>query len=118
MFDPTRDPQWIGGAKSVDVPDSSPTAIGARVARHGGFLGRKFSWTTEVVEHAPGRLLRMRFVAGPMKGGEVTYAIAPDGNGSLVAIRNTGPGFPGAGWFVRRSVSKDLERLAALVERP
>lgn len=80
-------------------------------------MGRKFSWTTEVVEFEPDRLLRMNFVAGPMKGGDVTYRIDPDGGGSRVSIRNTGTGPQVMGWFVKRSVGKDLDRLASLVER-
>ena len=115
MFDPARDPEWIGGAKSVDPPSGDPTAVGARVTRHGGFMGRKFSWQTEVVGFEPNRLLDMRFIAGPMKGGGVTYRIQPAGNASLVTIRNTGPGPQFMGWFVKRSVGKDLDRLAKLV---
>jgi hypothetical protein len=34
-----------------------------------------------------------------------------------VSIRNTGPGPRIMGWFVRRSVGKDLDRLARIVER-
>ena len=83
--------------------------------RHGGFLGRKFSWTTEVEGFEPNRLLRMRFVEGPMKGGSVTYRIEPDGGGSRVSIRNTGPGPQLMAWFVEKSVGKDLDRLAKLV---
>src|SRR4051794_11497594 len=116
MLDPRRDPEWIGGAKSVDPPSGDPTAIGARTARHGGFMGRKFSWQTEVVEFAPNRLLDMRFVAGPMNGGGVTYRIEPLGDASQVSIRNTGPGPQLMGWFVKRSVGKDLDRLAKLAE--
>ena len=78
-------------------------------------MGRKFSWQTEVVEFEPHRLLRMKFVAGPMKGGGVTYRIEPAPEGSRVSIRNTGPGPELMGWFVRRSVGKDLDRLAKLV---
>lgn len=114
MFDPRRDPEWIGGAKSVDPPNGEPTRIGARVTRHGGFMGRKFSWQTEVVEFEPDRLLHMSFVRGPMKGGTVTYRVEPEGSGSLVSIRNTGPGPQVMGWFVKRSVGKDLDRLAKL----
>jgi uncharacterized protein YndB with AHSA1/START domain len=117
MFNPHRDPEWIEGAKSVDSPPGNPTSIGARVTRHGGFMGRKFSWQTEVVEYQSDRLLRMKFIEGPMKGGEVTYRIEPIGDGSLVSIRNTGPGPQFMGWLVRRSVAKDLDRLARLVER-
>jgi uncharacterized protein YndB with AHSA1/START domain len=115
MFDPTRDPEWIGGARSGDPPAGNPTAIGARTTRHGGFMGRKFSWQTEVVEFEPNRLLDMRFVAGPMKGGSVTYRILPLGEASQVSIRNTGPGPQLMSWFVKRSVGKDLDRLAALI---
>ena len=115
MFDPLRDPEWIGGAKSVDAPTGDPTRIGARTTRHGGFLGRKFSWTTEVAGHEPDHLLHMSFVEGPMKGGTVTYRVEPDGTASRVSIRNTGPGPQIMGWFVRRSVGKDLDRLAKLV---
>lgn len=115
MFDPRRDPEWIGGAKSVDPPKGKATKVGARVTRHGGFMGRKFSWQTEVMGFEPDHLLHMSFVAGPMKGGSVTYRIEPDGSGSQVSIRNTGPGPQVLGWFVKRSVGKDLDRLAKLV---
>ena len=115
MFDPRRDPEWIGGAKSVDSPGGDPLKIGARVTRHGGFLGRKFSWTTEVAGFEADRQLHLNFVAGPMKGGFVTYTIEPEGQGSRVSIRNTGPGPQPTGWFVKRSVGRDLDRLAKLV---
>jgi hypothetical protein len=115
MFDPRRDPEWIDGAKSVDPPAGDPTRVGSRVTRHGGFMGRKFSWQTEVAGHDPDHLLHMSFVEGPMKGGTVTYRIEPDGRASKVSIRNTGPGPQILGWFVKRSVGKDLDRLAKLV---
>jgi uncharacterized protein YndB with AHSA1/START domain len=117
MFDPVHDPEWIGGAKRVDPPQGDPTRLRTRVTRHGGFLGRSFSWTTEVSEYRPDRLLKMDFVAGPMKGGEVIYRIEPSELGSTVSIRNSGPGPQVMAWFVKRSVSKDLERLARIVER-
>jgi uncharacterized protein YndB with AHSA1/START domain len=115
MFDPARDPEWIGGAKSVEPLSGDPTAIGARVRRRGGFMGKKFSWETEVVGHEPDRLLEMRFIEGPMRGGGVTYRIEPDVGGSRVSIQNTGPGPAMMSWFVRRSVGKDLNRLAKLI---
>ena len=59
----------------------------------------------------------MDFVAGPMKGGEVAYQIEPSEAGSIVSIRNRGPGPQIMAWFVKRSVGKDLDRLAAIVER-
>ena len=115
MFDPRRDPEWIGGARSVEPPDGDPTRVGARTTRHGGFMGKSFSWQTEIEGYEPERLLRMHFVEGPMKGGSVTYRIEPDGKASEVSIRNTGPGPQIMGWFVKRSVGKDLERLSKLI---
>lgn len=117
MFDPERDPEWIGGANSVEASTGDPTKIGARVTRHGGFFGRAFSWTTEVQGSEPDHLLHMAFIAGPMKGGTVTYRIEPEGSGSRVSVRNTGSGPQLLGWFVKRSVGKDLDRLRAIVER-
>src|SRR4051794_41214535 len=119
MFDPQRDPEWIGGARAVEPLGSDPHETGARVRRTGGFLGRKFSWVTELLEFKPDRLMRMRFIEGPMKG-EVTYRIDPQGSGSRVSIRNAGGSsfsFPGVGWLLKRSVSKDLERLPGPVQR-
>jgi uncharacterized protein YndB with AHSA1/START domain len=119
MFDPDRDPEWIGGAQSVERSSSQPLAQGARVRRTGGFFGKGFSWVTEVLEHVPDRLLRMKFVEGPMSG-EVCYRIEPIEGGSKVSIRNRGGAsfrLPGMSWILRRSVERDLDRLNALVRR-
>lgn len=117
MFDPRRDPEWIGGARRVEAPTGDPTAIGERTTRHGGFMGKKFSWQTEVIGFEHDRLLHMHFIEGPMKGGSVTYRIEAEGAGSRVSIRNAGPGPKVMGWFVKRSVRKDLDRLSRIVRR-
>ena len=117
MFDPDRDPEWIGGARAVERLTPDPHALGARVKRIGGFMGRKFFWVTELAEFEPDRLMRMRFLEGPMKG-EVSYRLDPDSDGARVSIRNNGGAsfsFPGMAWLLRRSVAKDLERLEGLV---
>jgi hypothetical protein len=118
MFEPENDPAWIGGAKAVHRLTAGPIAVGSRVRREGGFLGRSFSWVTEVADLEPDRRLAMNFVEGPMKGG-VTYEIAPETAGARVSIRNHGGAsfsVPGVGWMLRRSVAKDLDRFARLVE--
>jgi uncharacterized protein YndB with AHSA1/START domain len=119
MFNPDRDPEWIGGARSIERLSPEPLLRGARVRRTGGFLGKKFFWVTEVLEHVPDRLLRMQFVEGPMSG-EVCYRIEPVAGGSKVSIRNRGGAnfrLPGMSWMLRRSVARDLDRLAGLVTR-
>ncbi len=117
MFDPANDPRWIGGAKSVE-PWGGAIAVGVRVRRHGGFLGRTFSWVTQVTTLEPDHRLAMDIVEGPMSGA-VTYTIEPAPGGSRVAIRNAGQSsfsVPGMAWMLRKSVEGDLKRLAALVE--
>ena len=119
MFDPDNDPQWIGGARSVERLTPGPIGVGSRVRRHGGFLGSRFSWVTEVTGFEPDRRLDMVFMEGPMEGG-VCYLIQPAPDGARVAIHNRGRSkvpLPGMGWMVKRSVAADLKRLAALVER-
>ena len=117
MFDPSRDAEWIGGARAAEKLTPGPYGAGTRVKRTGGFLGRSFSWETEVTEYEPDRQARMNYVAGPFKGG-VDYSVAPAGTGSEVTIRNYGEAsfwFPFMGAVMRMSVGKDLERLRSLV---
>jgi hypothetical protein len=119
LFDATRDPQWIGGAKKAEVlTHGAPYGVGYRVRRTGGFLGRTFSWVTEITDYEPARLTRMKYVAGPFQGG-VDYSIAPRDGGSLVTIRNYGAAsfsFPFMATMMRMSVAGDLRRLKRIVE--
>lgn len=118
MFEAANDPLWIGGARRADVLGPLPYDIGTRVRRTGSFLGRRFSWVTEVAEFRPGGLVRMKHVAGPFKGG-VDYSVAPSGSGSRVTIRNYGGAsfwFPFMGAMMKRAVAADLRRLKRLVE--
>ena len=116
MFDPLRDPEWIGGAKRAEMLGPVPYGVGTRVRRSGAFLGRRFSWVTEVTEFDPGRSVRMKHVAGPFSGG-VDYSITPTSAGSEVTIRNYGEAnfwFPFLGPMMRASVRGDLKRLSRL----
>jgi hypothetical protein len=118
MFDPNRDPEWIGGAQRVEVIGPLPYGIGTRVRRHGAFLGRSFAWMTEVTEYEAGRLVRMKHVSGPFTGG-VDYSISPAGEGSEVVIRNYGKAsfwFPFMAAMMKASVQADLKRLGGLLE--
>jgi carbon monoxide dehydrogenase subunit G len=118
LFDSRRDPEWIGGAKAAEPIGERPYGVGYRVKRIGAFLGRKFSWTTEITEYEPNRRVRMKHIAGPFEGG-VDYAVAPSGQGSRVTIRNYGKAsfsFPFMATMMRMSVAGDLRRLKAVVE--
>lgn len=116
MFDPRRDDRWMGSVTRVEVPHRDWLVKGARVRRHGGLLGRKFGWTTEVQDYEPGRLLALEYCDGPISG-SVTYRIEPAETGSLVTIHNnSGFDFTVMSWMIREAVTEDLDRLAKLVE--
>jgi hypothetical protein len=119
LFDWRRDPEWIGGARKAEAIGAWPFGVGHRVRRTGAFLGRSFSWVTEVTEYRPGALVRMRHIAGPFRGG-VDYAVEPTSDGSMVTIRNQGEAnftVPFMATMMRLSVTRDLRRLKALVEK-
>ena len=59
MFDAKRDPEWIGGARAAEPLGPEPYGIGYRVKRTGGFLGRSFSWVTEIGRYEPGRKVEL-----------------------------------------------------------
>lgn len=116
MFDPRRDKDWLEGTRLYDVPHCDWLQVGARVRREGHLVGRNLTWVTEVEEHEPDRLLRLRFVEGPINGG-IDYRIEPDGDGSLVTIHNRSHyEFTVAAWMITRSAQDNLDRLAKLVE--
>ena len=64
-FDPTRDPEWIGGVDRVELVTTQPFGIGSQVRRIGGFLGRKIVWLMRVEEYEQSRLVRMHAVESP-----------------------------------------------------
>jgi uncharacterized membrane protein len=118
MFDPRQDPTWMAAVKGVEVLNED-LLPGARVRRHGRFLGRTLRWTTEVTSVSAGTL-DLTIVEGPMRG-TVTYRIEPDRAGARVTIRNVGhaPGFAPR-WLLslamRRSLTADLRRLKQVAE--
>jgi uncharacterized protein YndB with AHSA1/START domain len=116
MFDPRREAEWSGWVSGVEVPHRDWLVKGARVRRRGGFLGRKFDWTTEVTEYEPDRLLVLEYIDGPM-GGDISYRIEPTEHGSLVTIHNrAGFEFTVMTWMIREASKEDLDRLAGVVE--
>jgi len=121
MFDPHRDPEWIGAVRSVDVMDPG-IKPGARVRRTGVLLGKDVSWTTEVVAFHFPHLLELRVSDGPFVG-TVTYQVGRSATGAVARIQSVGEmgtlGLPesvvAAPW--RAALAADLGRLKALVEQ-
>lgn len=121
--DPSHAPEWYANIRSVEWRTPPPVAVGSRMDFVARFLGRRLAYTYEVVELVPGELLVMRTADGPFPMQTAyTWSDAPDG--TLMTLRNTGrpSGFaavaaPVMERAMRRATTKDLERLAGLLER-
>src|SRR5204863_1046744 len=123
-FDPLRDPEWIGGVRSVELITPAPLAVGSQVRRIGGFLGRPIVWlmrveTFDAAGHVGMHALQSPFpmdvdyVLEPLEGGRATRA--------SIRIRGAARGMygllgPFTGMMVKRSVGGDLRRLKDIVE--
>src|SRR5688500_12543112 len=86
QFDPSHDPEWIGGVRRVQVLTPPPTTVGSRVRRTGGFLGRPIEWLMEVVEHEPDRRIAMHAIRSPFPM-DVTYDLEAIAGGTRARIR-------------------------------
>jgi len=123
QFDPTRDPEWIGGVDRIELVTPPPLEVGSQVRRIGGFLGRKIVWLMRVENLQPDRLVAMHALESPFPM-DVDYMLEPaDGGRTRASIRVRGSGgsvygMPGfiQGPMVRRSVQGALGRLKRIVE--
>ncbi len=120
MFDPQREPEWIGVVTGVELVDPE-LAPGARVRRTGAVLGRPLAWTTEVERvHFP-HLLTLKVVDGPFRG-SIRYDVQRSGTGSRVRVRNVGEAdslpVPAAliTGSLKAAMAADLARLKSIVE--
>jgi len=121
--DPTNAPEWYVNIKSVQWQTPPPVALGSRMDFVAQFLGRRMAYTYEVAELVPGERLVMRTADGPFPM-ETTYTWEPVAGGTRMTLRNRGnpTGFaqltaPLMERAMRRTTTKDLARLKALLER-
>jgi uncharacterized membrane protein len=121
--DPDNAIEWYENIKAVEWRTSRPIAVGSRFAFIANFLGRRLSYTYEVVELVPAERFVMRTAEGPFPM-ETTYAWHDAHDGStLMTLRNRGEptGFarivgPVMGIAVRMANRKDLRRLKEILE--
>ena len=125
QFDPTRDPEWIGGVDRVELITPPPLATESQVRRIGGFLGKRIEWVMRVEALEPDRHVGMHALRSPFPM-DVDYFLEPlnGGQATRATIRIRGEatgmyGLPGPliGPMVRRSVTSDLKRLKQIVEK-
>ncbi len=121
--DPANAPKWYVNIKEVEWKTAPPITIGSRMAFVAHFLGRRLSYTYEVVELVPGERLVMRAAEGPFPM-ETTYTWKSVGESrTRMTLRNSGTpaGFskmfsPFMAAAMRRANRKDLIRLKTLLE--
>lgn len=122
--DPVNATSWYENIKAVEWETPPPLAVGSRLAFIATFLGRRLSYTYEIRELVPGERLVMSTAQGPFPM-ETTYAWEDAGHGATrMTLRNRGEpsGFkkvaaPVMARAMRRAMTKDLERLGAILER-
>ena len=123
VADPANAPRWYANIAAVEWETAPPVEVGSRVAFVARFLGRRISYTYEVVEYEPRQRLVMRTAQGPFPM-ETTYTWAPVEGGTRMTLRNRGTpaGFgalaaPVIAAAVRRANQKDLRALADVLAR-
>jgi uncharacterized membrane protein len=122
-MDHRNDPVWIGGVSESELLGEPPIVEGSRVRRIASFLGKRIEYVNEVERLAPGSLMVMRSVKGPFPM-RVTYGFEDEGAGTRARVRVEGdpkPAYrlakPLMTRAVKRSISADVRRLKAEMER-
>ena len=121
---PDNAPAWYIKIKAVGWKTPPSLQAGSQVAFVAQFLGRRLTYTYEIVEFIRGERLVMRTAEGPFPM-ETTYTWEPTNEGATrMTLRNRGrpSGFstlfaPIMARAIRRANRKDLAALKQLLER-
>jgi Polyketide cyclase / dehydrase and lipid transport len=121
--DPSNAPEWYENIHAAEWRTPPPLGVGSMIDFEARFLGRRLSYTYEVVEHVPGERLVMRTADGPFAM-ETTYtweALGPTTTRMTLRNRGKPSGFgavaaPALAAAMRRANRKDLARVKAVLE--
>jgi uncharacterized membrane protein len=123
VADPDNATRWYKNIESVKWITPRPVGTGSKVAFVARFLGRRLTYTYEVVEVVPNQRFVMRTAEGPFAM-ETTYeweAVGSDQTRMRLRNRGAPSGFgvvvaPLLAVAMRRENRKDLRRLKELLE--
>jgi uncharacterized membrane protein len=120
---PANAPRWYANIESVEWKTSRPLVLGSLITFTASFLGKRFSYSYEIVELVPLERLVMRTAEGPFPM-ETTYtweALSP--RSTRMTLRNRGNpagvakfAGPMMSRSIRKANEKDLETLKTILE--
>jgi hypothetical protein len=123
MFDPSNDAAWTTGVIAVNPLTPGRLHAGSRVERTVKFLGKRFSYTYDVVDALDDAYVEMAVSQPfPMQIRYELQAVAPSSTRVAIHARGDASGFyrlmsPILNRMVRRNIRRDLEALARCVAR-
>ena len=123
LSDFENNPVWQNGMKSCRWTSPAPHGVGATYDQVAEFLGRRIVSSFAVVEHQPGRRVKITSTSGPFPITE-TRSVEPLGDGRCrvdVVVEGDASGFfrmaePLLRPMVARSVTGDYQRLKQVLE--
>ena len=118
-----NNPQWQSGMVSAKFTSPGPLRVGSTYSQEARFLGRPVFSDFEVVEHEPGRRVKITSTSGTFPI-TVTRMVEPDGDGGSrvsAVVEGDASGVyrlaePILRRMVRRSVQGDYQRLKRVLE--
>lgn len=120
---PANAPRWYANIESVEWKTSHRLAIGSKIAFVAHFLGKRISYTYEIVELVPLERLVMRTAEGsiPMETTYTWEALSPTSTRMTLRNRGAPTGFakfagPMMSRSIRKANEKDLAELKAILE--